>query len=185
MANSTSPIAEESHLLLELRASAVMVSQWAALKPRTSWLTTASWPWQEFEVILKSQHPEKSPDIYAWPRLKSPNRCLEILPGDAEKPPEVWFFRKKFSGDCGGVRTWRTTFVLTWVRKPKMEGEVANVHFTNRVEKSDRKKSSILEISLISDVGLISEKDEHTCFTLTSLIKITFFSLNTRFILQN
>ena len=59
-----------------------------------------------------------------------------------------------------------------------MEGEVANVHFTNRVEKSDRKKSSILEISLISDVGLISEKDEHTCFTLTSLIKITFFSLN-------
>ena len=135
MANSTSPIAEEGHLLLELRASAVMVSQWAALKPRTSWLTTASWPWQEFEVILKSQHPEKSPEIYAWPRLKSPNRCLEILPGDAEKPPEVWFFRKKFSGDCGGVRTWRTTFVLTWVRKPKMEGEVTNVHFTNRVGK--------------------------------------------------
>ena len=58
-----------------------------------------------------------------------------------------------------------------------MEGEVTNVHFTNRVEKSDLKKLSILEISLISDVGLISEKDEHTCFTLTSLIKITFFSL--------
>ena len=61
-----------------------------------------------------------------------------------------------------------------------MEGEVANVHFTNRVEKSDLKKLSILEISLISEVGLSSEKDEQCCFTLLINIKISFISLNVR-----
>ena len=61
-----------------------------------------------------------------------------------------------------------------------MEGEVANVHFTNRVEKSDLKKLSILEFSLISEVGLISENDEQCCFTLISLLQITYHELNVK-----